>query len=189
MYSIFRQRQRRPDRAVYVPRGRRSQTTPRATAATTPSASSASHSASVPKSSVLHKESENVITTPNSMVSPSQSTDIIETNSQKSEMTPKAPTVKEQPLINHKHDVSQQQTNCHTDLTVGQDESLPPTKVEMVDSMAEADHKNANGSNIEMTVNSCDKDYNEEKEFQRASKVHNSSENYSMLSLKLTYDF
>lgn len=111
-----------------------------------------------------------MITVANSMVSPSQCNGcIVETNSQKSEKT-STPAIVEEPLHNHKQDVvQQQQSNSPTDLAVSQDESPTSAKIETIESMAEA--KSANGSKIETTLNSCDKDYNEEKEFQRASKV------------------
>lgn len=154
MILFFRQRQRRPDRAVYVPRGRRSQTTPR-TSTSTP------HSGSVPKAPVLHKESANIIAESNSIISSSQSGETIETNPQIPEVNSKEAIV-EEPSIDCKGNVTQQQLNCHS-------QSSP--KVDSIEAMADADHINANGSKIETTLNSCDKDYNEEKEFQRASKV------------------
>lgn len=163
---FFRQRQRRPDRAVYVPRGRRSQTTPRTSTSTS---TSASHSGSVPKTSVLHKEKANVNDVSNSVISPSQSNEVIETNPQMLGVNSEEVIVKE-PLVDHKLDVPQQKSNYSTELPVSPDESpLSSAKVDSIGTMADTDHKN--GSKIETTSNSSDKDYNEDKEFQRASKV------------------
>ena len=94
----------------------------------------------------------------NSMKSSSHSDEIIET---KPQLPNSKDAIVEAPSIGRKEDASQQQLKHHS-----QDEG--PTK----DTMADADHINANGSKIESKLNSCDKDYNEEKEFQRASKVH-----------------
>lgn len=165
---FFRQRQRRPDRAVYVPRGRRSQTTPRTSTSTS---TSKSQCGSVPKTSVFHKENANVIDASNSVISPSQSGEAIEINPQMSEMNSKEATV-EEPSIDRQLDVSEQKHNYHIDLPGSLDEHpLTPAKVDSIETMADTDHKNANGSKIETTLNSSDKDYNEDKEFQRASKV------------------
>lgn len=118
-----------------------------------------------------HKESANVTAESNSTVSSSQSGEIIETNQQIHDAVAPKKVISEEPSIDCKEDTvsqQQQQLNCHS-----QDVSpSSPTKVESIDTMAAADHLNANGSKIETTLNSCDKDYNEEKEFQRASKVH-----------------
>lgn len=159
-----------------MPRGRRSQTTPRL------STSSTVQSGSVPETSVFHKESANVIAMASSGVSPSQCNGIIEANPRKSETKAKAAIV-EEPLINHKQDVLQQRSNSPIDLTVSQDASPTSTNVETIETMAEA--KTANGSKTETTLNSCDKDYNEDKEFQRASKVNTHSNRLNFFHVNL----
>lgn len=166
MILFFRPRQRRPDRAVYVPRRRRSQTPPRA---------ASSHSGSVPKTPlVFHKENANananVMAVPNLMVSSIQSGEITEINSKMSEINLIETTTVGQPTTDSKQEAAQQQhLNCHTPVfSGGQGESsLSPKKVNLTD----ADHKNANGPKIETNLNLSDKDFNEEKEFERASKV------------------
>lgn len=121
---------------------------------------------SVPKAAVIQKESANVVADSNSIISSSQSGEIIETNPQIPEVNSKE-SILEEPSIDCKENVTHQQINCHS-----QDgNQSSPAKVDSIEAMADADHINANGSKIETTLNSCDKDYNEEKEFQRASKV------------------
>lgn len=148
-FVICRQRQRRPDRAVYVPRGRRSQTTPRTSTTT-----ATTHSDDTPATKV-------------SIVASSQSGEIVEFSPQIAEENSKIAIV-EQATTDCKEDtVSQQQLDCHSQ----NGSPTPLTKVDSNETMTEADHINANGSKIDTTLSSCDKDYNEEKEFQRASKV------------------
>lgn len=162
MILFFRQRQRRPDRAVYVPRGRRSQTAPRTLTSSTP------QTGSLPKAPAIHKESANGSAASNSIISSNQSGEIIETNPQIPEVNSKEAIVAEQSLAGKENVSLQQPVNCHRE----DGNPAPPAKVDSIDTMADADHINANGSKIETTLNSCDKDYNEEKEFQRASKVN-----------------
>lgn len=157
------QRQRRPDRAVYVPRGRRSQTTPRTSTSTT-------HSDSVPStktSPVFNKESANAIADSNSIISLSQSGEIVGHNPPITEENSKIAIVGEPTTDCKEGTVPQQQLNCHSQ----NGSRASPIKVDSNETMADADHINANGSKIDTTLSSCDKDYNEEKEFQRASKV------------------
>lgn len=126
-----RQRQRRPDRAVYVPRGRRSQTTP-------PSASIQTNNSTTiqANSSVSVKSSDIVPATLN--LSPGR---VIET---KQEIV-KSNNIKPHP--NH-------------------NESLPTEHFNSASNMSKkSDAKNGSSHAT------SDKDYNEEKELQRASKV------------------
>lgn len=116
-------------------------------------------SGSVPKASVIQKESAHTIAGSSSKVSTSQSG---ETNPAIPEVKSKESIVEEQSIDCKEKDSRRSQYGS----------SSSPPKVDSTETMADTDHINANGSKIETTLNSCDKDYNEEKEFQRASKVH-----------------
>lgn len=146
-----------------MPRGRRSQTTPRTSTTTT----THSDSVSSVKAAPVHNTDANAIAEANSIITLSQSGEIVEINAQITEENPKIATA-EKPTTDCKEDtVPQQQLNCHSQ----NGKPASPTKIESNETMADADHINANGSKIDTTLSSCDKDYNEEKEFQRASKV------------------
>lgn len=134
-----RQRQRRPDRAVYVPRGRRSQTTP-------PSASVQTNN------STLIQDPKNESPIANSSV-PVQCNDISTTSNLSPEKL--IETKKEFVKINN--------IKPHPN----QNESLPTENFNSASNMSKkCDAKNGS-SHI-----TSDKDYNEEKELQRASKVN-----------------
>lgn len=149
-----------------MPRGRRSQTTPRPSTTTTTTAHSDSVS-STKAAPVLNSESANATAEANPIIALSQSGEIVEINAQIVEEDSK-PAVVQEPTTDSKEDtVPQQLLNCHSQ----NGGSASPTKIDSIETMADADHINANGSKIDTTLSSCDKDYNEEKEFQRASKV------------------
>lgn len=158
----YRHRQRRPDRAVYVPRGRRSQTTPPTTAV--------QNSASTTKDQILNKESVNVISVQNSANESSQSSEIAEINSPKPVIEVEE-VKKATPVIDSKQETSKQHTK---EETLNKEEHPPPLSsppaTDSITEMAETNVK-SEAAKIETTLNSSDKDYNEEKEFQRASKV------------------
>lgn len=154
MFPSFRQRQRRPDRAVYVPRGRRSQTTP-------PTAP-ASNCESVSKSP--NSESVNVIAPPN--LAPTRQTTVTTESAQ--------PVIITKETSNHTDIVSEPKSNIQPSPIVVVDEEKPLLSLENINSVANMTDTNVKGegSKIETVLsNNGDKDYNEEKEFQRASKV------------------
>lgn len=153
-----RQRQRRPDRAVYVPRGRRSQTTPPTAAAP--------NSGNVSKDQTLDKESATVIALTNSTTSPDHSSETTEKNSQET-------------VIANKHKdttTCEQQFHQQTSLACHEEKSLPqnPSPIANTSPIATMTDTIAKNecSKIESSLNSSDKDYNEERELQRASKVN-----------------
>lgn len=148
----FRQRQRRPDRAVYVPRGRRSQTTP--PTAAVPSSENSS------KVQVLDKESADVIATSNSTISSNQCSEITELNTQESVIVKK--------VTNNQHDTTSEQHIQSKATGKEEPQSIVPIATE---TMTTDTNTKIECSKIENALNSSDKDYNEEKELQRASKV------------------
>lgn len=143
-----------------MPRGRRSQTTPRPLTTT-------AHSDTVPSTKASpesNRESTNAIAESNSIISSSQSAEVVKINPRNLEEKSKIASVQES-IANCKEDtVPRQQLNRHGSLE-------SHTIVNSIETMADADHINANGSKIDTNLSPCDKDYNEEKEFQRASKV------------------
>lgn len=136
-----RQRQRRPDRAVYVPRGRRSQTTP-------PSASVQINN----NSATIQGFSKNESPIANSSI-PVQSSDISTTLN----LSP------EKVIETKKEIVKNNNIKSHPN----QNESLLTENFNSASNMSKkSDAKNGS------THTASDKDYNEEKELQRASKVN-----------------
>lgn len=134
-----RQRQRRPDRAVYVPRGRRSQTTP-------PSASVQTNNSTT----IQGPKNENSIA--NNSV-PVQSSEI-----------PTIPNLSPEKVIETKKDIVKNNTiKPHPN----QNESLPTENFNSASNMSKKSDAKNGSSHI-----TSDKDYNEEKELQRASKVN-----------------
>lgn len=135
---LCRQRQRRPDRAVYVPRGRRSQTTP-------------------PSAPVNNSIAEPV----------SKTTNVI-------------PAAKSPPIEN----LTNSNPSTHNQV-IEPTEKInvvkPIEQIEVIDKKSKQDENHLQNSNINNSTmpklnsgtnhTSSDKDYNEEKEFQRASKV------------------
>lgn len=165
---FFRHRQRRPDRAVYVPRGRRSQTTP-------PTPATASNPINV-KSKEFEKESVNVISVSNSTNESAECSETVETNPQEPVIKIKEKELKLDQVVkpvadaqqeNFKHQINSQSIVTSTCL---EKSSHLPKNTETITSMDET-NVNKDVSKIEMALNSNNKDYNEEKEFQKASKV------------------
>lgn len=153
----FRQRQRRPDRAVYVPRGRRSQTTP-------PTAQT-SNSGAAPKTEVFDNESVNVISSSNLAVSPSQSSGAFELKHPNLE-------IDTQELIVHEEVVVEPSRNPPSPIAI-QAEKPQLQNINTISNMADANiNINCEGNKIDGALSTSDKDYNEEKEFQKASKVN-----------------
>lgn len=144
-----------------MPRGRRSQTTP-------PTASIA---ASVSKTQVLDKEHANVILATNSSTNESnQSSKTIETNPQDPVKHANEATVPEPPIETTQDSLKPQLDN-HTAFALPIDNpTASPPAIDSIANMADSNTK-CDGGKIETPLNSSDKDYNEEKEFQRASKV------------------
>lgn len=142
-----------------MPRGRRSQTTPPTAAAP--------NSGNVSKDQTLDKESGTVIALTNSTTSPDHSSETAEKNSQiakEKENKHKDTTTCEQQF--------HQQTSlaCHEEKSPPQNPS-PIANTSPIATMTDTIAKNE-CSKIESSLNSSDKDYNEERELQRASKVN-----------------
>lgn len=149
---------------MYVPRGRRSQTAPRS--------APTSNSGSVPKAQVFDKESANVILDTNSTTTPEQNG---------CDLTDRAEpinTLKESNILEPKLNIASSNSS-KPQQQINQTEKSPLPSTQSVSSptfdcssetMDNANNKNASGK-IETALKSNDKDYNEEKEFQRASKV------------------
>lgn len=134
-----KQRQRRPDRAVYVPRGRRSQTTP-------PSASVSTNN------STTNQGPKNESPIANNLV-PVQRSD-----------TSTAPSFSPTKVIETQKEIVK---NNNIKPHPNQNESLPTENFNSASNMSKkSDVKNGSSHNT------SDKDYNEEKELQRASKVY-----------------
>lgn len=150
---------------MYVPRGRRSQTTPPTAPATN------SNSEPVSKTQVLEKESVNVISLPNSTIEISQNSDFAETNFQEAVIEAKIEPVPE-PVDGIKQESPKQPINSQSVVASSWLESPPlsPPATETIAIMTDTELHNEGGK-IETALNSTNKDYNEEKEFQKASKV------------------
>lgn len=151
---LFRHRQRRPDRAVYVPRGRRSQTTPPTTQ--TPISG-------VSNTEVSDRESANVISPTDLASSPSQ-------NSDQFELKHHDLVIDAKKVIVHEEIVAEPNSKPQSPIAT-QEEKPIPQNVNAISTMADTNIK-CEGNKIEGALNNSDKDYNEDKEFQRASKVN-----------------
>lgn len=155
-----RQRQRRPDRAVYVPRGRRSQTTP-------PSASVQTNN-----SSSIQSPKNDCPLTNNS--APVQCSDISTT-----------PNLSPEKVIETKKEIVK---NNNIKPHPNQNESLPTENFHSASNMSKKSDAKNGSSHI-----TSDKDYNEEKELQRASKVHihffSSSSFFSLSRIRIIISF
>lgn len=145
---FIRQRQRRPDRAVYVPRGRRSQ----------PASAPTLNSGSVTK---------------NQIVESVDSSSPVVSSSHYSDSKHQEPVIDTQEVIINQ-DVAVEPIGKDQPTLVVEDNrdiSAETQPIDTVTNMADANVK-CEGSKIESSLNTTDKDYNEEKEFQRASKVN-----------------
>lgn len=144
---------------MYVPRGRRSQTTPPTATATN------STSEPTSKTQVL----ENVISVSNSTIETSQNGDFAETNFQEATVKAKVDPVPES-VDEIKQESPKQQINSQSVVASSWLEKplLSPPATET--NMGDTELHNESGK-IETALNSSNKDYNEEKEFQKASKV------------------
>lgn len=136
-----------------MPRGRRSQTTPPTAAAP--------NSGNVSKDQTLDKESGTVIALTNSTTSPDHSSETAEKNSQ---------IAKEKENKHKDTTTCEQQFHQQTSLACHEEKS-PPQNPSPIATMTDTIAKNE-CSKIESSLNSSDKDYNEERELQRASKVN-----------------
>lgn len=146
---FLRQRRRRPDRAVYVPRGRRSQTTPTTVPPNTDIAS---------KCDISDRESAHVIVPSSTTLSPAQNCDSGEIKREKTMIDTK------EEVFHTKHT-----DEPNTSSAIRREE--PPLTIKTITDMADTNVK-CEGSRIDLALNTTDKEYNEEKEFQRASKVN-----------------
>lgn len=152
--NLNRQRQqKRPDRAIYiVPRGRRSQTTQH-TAQT-------SNSGAASKTEISERESANVISSSHPPISPSQKSGTFELKSQDLLIDTKELIV---------HEEIADEPNLKPQSIAIQAEIPSEFKHNMDDANIKCE---GNKIDIDDALDTSDKDYNEEKEFQRASKVH-----------------
>lgn len=165
---------------MYVPRGRRSQTTP--PIAATP------NSESVTKVEVLNKENAIVIASPNSTVSPDNQC------SETAEVSLKELVIDKKVANNHNKPTTEQHSHSQT-VQADHEEKPPPQSISFsIAAMTDTNTKNE-CSKIESSLNSSDKDYNEEKELQRASKVRDfildfiQRRNSQFNLKKITFDF
>lgn len=141
-----------------MPRGRRSQTTP-------PTAP-VSDCDTVSKSLGSDKESVNVIAPPN-LLPTNQSTVTTETTATTE------PVIQTKQASNYAGCTSEPKSNIIQTPPIAVDEEKPhlsPENINSATNMADTDVK-GEGSKIETVLSNGDKDYNEDKEFQRASKV------------------
>lgn len=128
----------------------------------------------------------------NSSHESSQSSELAETNSQEPgviEVGDAEVAKVQEPVIETKQDSSKHQSNSHSVSTSQEVKQSPPPPpppqaTDSIANMAETNVKNE-GDKIETPLNSSDKDYNEEKEFQRASKVRCTSNSLHSSSFKL----
>lgn len=181
---ICRPRQRRPDRAVYVPRGRRSQTTPPTAAA---------NLLASPKQQQQH-QSETInqlldlptISSKQTIAIPSSPTTIPAVENRFSDSTGRSNSLADP--VNYYCDALNQTSNNNCVNIIPYDRSAHvDDSSDGGDNSDENNHRDenkqvqqiihdkmqkarANGTSANVAV-SNDKDYNEEKEFQRASKV------------------
>lgn len=109
-----------------------------------------------------------MIPAPKTALLPSQSNEISATHSQEPLAHTKESKV--QGTVINKEDIASKQHLISQTIAI-QEESPPVQTINSMENMANVNDKSG-GSQIEVALNSNDKDYNEEKEFQRASKVH-----------------
>lgn len=102
-------------------------------------------------------------------ISPSQSDEISATHSQEPLTHSKESKVQET-VINKEEDIASNE-HLNSQSIASQEENPPVQTINSIENMADVNNKSG-GSQIETALNSNDKDYNEEKEFQRASKVN-----------------
>lgn len=138
---------------MYVPRGRRSQTTP--------PAPNVPNSECATKVQVLDKESAVVIACPDSKTLPVQ-------HSESTEEKPQKPVINKNTAKGQSQTTSEQLSQTSQKC---QEEKPPPQKIVPIATMTDTNAK-SECCKIESSLNTSDKDYNEEKELQRASKVH-----------------
>lgn len=151
---------------MYVPRGRRSQTTPPIAATL--------NSETVTKVQVLDKENAIVIASPNSTASPNNQC------SETAEVRLKEPVIDKKVANNHNKPTTEQHFHSPT-AQADHAEKPPPQSISFpIAAMTDTNAKNE-CSKIESSLNSSDKDYNEEKELQRASKVRDSIQQRKLL--------
>ncbi|XP_055301949.1 uncharacterized protein LOC129568295 isoform X2 [Sitodiplosis mosellana] len=153
-----RQRTKRPDRAVYIPRGRRNQTLP-------PTAQ-IFNSGVASKTEVFDRETTNVITSSNLASSPNQ-------NSATFELKHRDLVIDTKGLILHDEITAEPNSKPQSPIAI-QAEKAQLQKINTISNMAETNiNIKCEGNKIEGALNTSDKDYNEEREFQRASKEIN----------------
>lgn len=122
-----------------------------------------SNSGSVPKTLVLDKESVDEISATNVTLSPSQSIDTIELSAETRVTHSKEEHV-------HNENPPEDKTNSQESPLVVQEEKPPSQSINSATDMTDTNAR-IDDTKIEHAQNNSDKDFNEEKEFQRASKV------------------
>lgn len=133
---------------MYVPRGRRSQTTP----------PTAQTSGSGTKTDVTDRESTNV--------NPASSTS---QNSDKFELKHHDLVIDTEEVIVHKKKIAEINSKPQSSIAI-QEEKSKLHNINTITNMADTNIK-CEGNKFEVLSDTSNKDYNEEKEFQRASKV------------------
>lgn len=174
-FPICRPRQRRPDRAVYVPRGRRSQTTP-------PTSSSIISKDSHPdqiRPTVINNTADHNTISLDEPVAPDQSNNCNETDNRFAHTDQ---SLKQQFLISFegesvKHNCDHTTNHMRNTAAALNDKDIfldTSTTATTNMSSHKVNHKNQcniNSNDAVPETRTSDKDNNEEKEFQRASKV------------------
>lgn len=185
-----RPRQRRPDRAVYVPRGRRSQTTPPTTTTTVTNPKETEINLPITNSSTSNRHTTVVTATATAIASTqtryNNNSELIDNNylgneHQQEQQPPQFLISIEDPSFKYNCDhINNSAAALHSCEEAYFDTTIAPTNMSSQKINNENQTTaNTNNDGIPDARNS-DKDYNEEKEFQRASKVINNLKSKSI---------